>query len=82
MPRHLSTPAPPWEYRKDRWERAKEQSPNDCPIKGNISNDEKIYHTPWSRNYCQTKINAENGKKWFCDEAVAIAAGWRSSRSR
>lgn len=40
---------PAWDYRADRWERAAEQAPDGCPIKGNVSSkDELIYHTPWS----------------------------------
>jgi len=73
---------PPWEYRANRWERAAAASPRPgCPIKGNISSEgERIYHTPWSPNYGQTVINEESGERWFCDEAEAIAAGWRPPR--
>lgn len=73
---------PPWEYRANRWEKAAAASPRPgCPIKGNISSDgEYIYHTPWSPNYNQTVIKDESGEQWFCDEAEAIAAGWRSPR--
>lgn len=75
---------PPWEYRANRWERAAEASPRPgCPIKGNISSgDERIYHTPWSPWYGRTKINEADGERWFCDEAEAVAAGWRPARWR
>lgn len=76
---------PPWLYREDRWKRAAARSPHPgCPIKGNISvrNGERIYHTPWSPNYEQTDINEKKGERWFCDEAEAIAAGWRPAKPR
>jgi hypothetical protein len=41
----------PWDYRAHRWKVAAQESPEGCPIKGNISRDgEKIYHTPWGHN--------------------------------
>ena len=79
-----ATPTPPWEYRANRWERAAAASPRKgCPIKGNIGSDgERIYHTPWSPWYTRTKVNPSAGERWFCDEAEAIAAGWRPAASR
>ncbi|WP_244505558.1 thermonuclease family protein [Methyloceanibacter stevinii] len=73
---------PPWEYRKDRWQRAADASPRPgCPIKGNInSNGEHIYHTPWSPVYDRTQIDTAADERWFCDEAEATAAGWRPAR--
>ncbi|RQP08077.1 MAG: thermonuclease family protein [Paracoccus sp. BP8] len=74
---------PAWEYRADRWARAAAEAPEGCPIKGNISNKgERIYHTPWSPAYAKTRIDESRGERWFCDEAEAIAAGWRATRWR
>jgi endonuclease YncB( thermonuclease family) len=75
----------PWDYRENRWARAAAKSPRaGCPIKGNISvgSGERIYHTPWSATYDRTVIDEAKGERWFCDEAEAIAAGWRPARSR
>lgn len=74
----------PWEYREDKWERAVAAAPDGCPIKGNISarSGERIYHTPWSPNFAGTKIDESAGERWFCDEAEALAAGWRAVASR
>lgn len=74
----------PWDYRANRWERAAAASPREgCPIKGNINRrGDKIYHTPWSPWYERTKIDEAAGQRWFCDEAEAIAAGWRPAGSR
>lgn len=69
-------------YRADRWTRAVAAAPGGCPIKGNISGNERIYHTPWSAYYGRVKVNVDAGEIWFCDEAAAQAAGWRPARSR
>jgi endonuclease YncB( thermonuclease family) len=69
---------PPWQYRERRWDTATKASPHGCPIKGNINrNGERIYHTPWSRDYTRTRINVAIGERWFCNENEALAAGWR-----
>jgi endonuclease YncB( thermonuclease family) len=74
----------PSEYRSKSWKAAKTSTENvageGCVIKGNINNKgEKIYHTPWSsKNYQRTRINTSKGEQWFCNEAEALAAGWRS----
>lgn len=50
----------------------------DCLIKGNInSKGEKIYHTPDSPSYEQTKP-----EMWFCTEEEAQAAGFRPPNNR
>lgn len=70
---------PPWKYRARRWKIARQEAPEGCPIKGNISRatGDRIYHTPWSRSYDSTKISVEKGERWFCTEEEALAAGWR-----
>ena len=52
-------------------------APNGCAIKGNVTAHGRIYHMPWSPWYEQVKIEARKGKRWFCSEAEALAAGWR-----
>ena len=50
-----------------------------CLIKGNInSKGVKIYHLPGSSAYNSTKIDTDQGERWFCTEAEAIAAGWHA----
>lgn len=74
---------PAWDYRADRWSHAAGEAEDGCPIKGNISaKGEKIYHTPWSPAYGRTRIDPQKGERWFCDEAEAVAAGWRAARWR
>lgn len=70
----------PWEYRRRRWEVAIQVAPNGCPIKGNISSNGHIYHTPWSRDYAKTSVNVAKGERWFCSEKEALEAGWRQPR--
>lgn len=49
-----------------------------CMIKGNISSSGRIYHLPGSAAYDKTQIDESRGERWFCTEAEAQAAGWRS----
>lgn len=52
-----------------------------CMIKGNInSKGEKIYHCPRWRDYKKTVIDKDDGERWFCTEAEAREAGWRSPK--
>lgn len=74
------TSQPAWEFRAERWAAAEQVAPEGCVIKGNISSGGKIYHTPWSKWYKRTRISEAKGERWFCDEAEAIAAGWRPAR--
>jgi len=67
----------PWAFRAAKWSSA-DEGPNGCRIKGNISDNGMIYHTPWSPWYKRTRINLKRGERWFCDEAEALAAGWRA----
>jgi endonuclease YncB( thermonuclease family) len=72
-----------WDWRDSEWTAAAGEAPADCPIKGNISRaGERIYHTPWSRDYARTQINETYGERWFCDEEEALLAGWRAPSGR
>lgn len=51
-----------------------------CLIKGNISQNGRIYHVPGSPSYNSTKIDESSGERWFCTEAEAQAAGWRAPK--
>ena len=68
----------PWVWRAES--RTVAQETHDCAIKGNISENGKIYHTPGSKWYSRTRINEQDGERWFCSEIEALAAGWRSPR--
>lgn len=52
----------------------------DCPIKGNIGTNGRIYHRPGQRDYAATRISAAKGEAFFCAEVDAIAAGFRPAR--
>lgn len=68
---------PAWEFRAHRWAGAEQTAPNGCAIKGNVTAHGRIYHMPWSPWYGQIKMDEAKGKRWFCTEAEALAAGWR-----
>jgi endonuclease YncB( thermonuclease family) len=73
-----------WDHRAGRWETAQRTAPDapsgDCVIKGNITDNGRIYHMPWSPWYGKVRIDASRGERWFCDENEAVAAGWRPVR--
>jgi endonuclease YncB( thermonuclease family) len=53
----------------------------ECAIKGNITRKgECIYHLPGGRYYSTVKMDLSKGKRWFCSEAEAQAAGCRRSK--
>lgn len=73
---------PAWDYRHQRWSSVESSAPAGCAIKGNITKNGRIYHMPWSPWYDQIKIEPEKGKRWFCSEGEAMAAGWRPVQIR
>ncbi|WP_240705222.1 thermonuclease family protein [Pacificoceanicola onchidii] len=58
-------------------------APEGCLIKGNISRNggARIYHLPGQRHYDDTRINAAQGERWFCNTQEARAAGWRPAHN-
>ncbi len=68
---------PPWAYREQKWQTAEVKAPKGCAIKGNVTKNGKIYHVPWGDWYGKVKVEEGKGERWFCDEAEAVAAGWR-----
>jgi endonuclease YncB( thermonuclease family) len=55
-------------------------NPN-CIIKANLkSRSECIYHVPGGHFYDQLKMEPTSGRRWFCTEAEAQAAGCRKSK--
>jgi endonuclease YncB( thermonuclease family) len=48
-----------------------------CIIKGNVNREgERIYHIPGGASYAKVNMDVP-GKRWFCSEDEAKAAGWR-----
>lgn len=66
-----------WDFRANEWIDAAAAAPKGCAIKGNVSSKGNIYHMPWSPWYGKVKMDGAPGKRWFCSEAEAQAAGWR-----
>ena len=48
-----------------------------CPIKGNVSENGRIFHLPGGSFYGRTAIDEGRGERWFCTPDQAVAAGWR-----
>ncbi len=69
----------PSDYRAQKWEEAKREFPEGCPIKGNVRGGRRIYVLPWARGYERVKISSRKGERWFCSEDEAVAAGWKPS---
>lgn len=72
---------PAWTYRESKWQTAEVAAPQGCAIKGNITGNGRIYHVPWSEWYGRVKVEPNQGERWFCNEAEAVAAGWRPARA-
>lgn len=52
-----------------------------CVIKGNLARaDQCIYHVPGGRYYDTLRMEPASGRRWFCSEAEAEAAGCRRSK--
>ena len=52
----------------------------DCIIKGNVNREgERIYHMPGGTSYAKVNMDVP-GKRWFCSEDEAKAAGWRPAK--
>lgn len=66
----------PSEFRSKRWEEAKAQAPEGCPIKG-VARSSRTYVLPWSPTYDNVRVRESRGDRWFCSEQEARAAGWR-----
>jgi endonuclease YncB( thermonuclease family) len=71
----------PWDFRRDEWKVAEATSPKGCAIKGNVSSRGRVYHMPWDPWYEAVSMDIAKGKRWFCSEAEAMAAGWRRASS-
>lgn len=75
------------DFRARKWQTAESgaptTAPQGCVIKGNVTRKgERIYHTPWSPWYHNVRMDQDKGKRWFCNEAEAVAAGWRPAMAR
>ncbi|WP_029032191.1 thermonuclease family protein [Salinarimonas rosea] len=68
----------PWEHRAaQRAGSTDSVGPNGCTIKGNVGRSgRRLYHTPASPSFAETRIDETRGERWFCSEAQARAAGF------
>ena len=70
--------ARPDDYRAQKWEEAKRDAPDGCPIKGNVKGGRRIYVLPWTQGYERVRMSGK-GDRWFCSESEAREAGWKPS---
>ncbi len=71
----------PSDYRTRIWDAAKVAAPNGCPVKGQVAGSRRTYLMPWAGGYARAGVRPERGERWFCDEAEAVAAGFKPPRS-
>ena len=74
---------PPWDWRQMQRRRtasanASAAAPEGCAIKGNISASGRIFHSPGTRYYSDTRVDTAQGERWFCSAREARDAGWRA----
>jgi endonuclease YncB( thermonuclease family) len=69
----------PQDWRSRVWAEAKGRAPEGCPIKGAVKGGDRIYVLPWATEYSRIRVSARRGERWFCSEADAVAAGFRSA---
>lgn len=67
----------PSDYRAQKWEEAKREAPDGCPIKGNVRGGRRVYVVPWSPGYERVKVSRSRGERWFCSESEARDAGFK-----
>jgi endonuclease YncB( thermonuclease family) len=67
----------PAEWRAKVWDEAKRQSPDGCPIKGDVTRSVRVYVMPWSPDYARVRVQTARGDRWFCSEQEALAAGFK-----
>ncbi len=70
--------ARPDDYRAQKWEEARREAPEGCPIKGNVKGGRRIYVLPWAQGYERVRMGGK-GDRWFCSESEAREAGWKPS---
>jgi endonuclease YncB( thermonuclease family) len=69
----------PSDYRAQKWEEAKREAPDGCPIKGSVRGSRRYYVVPWARGYERVRVSRSRGERWFCSEAEAQEAGFKPS---
>lgn len=67
----------PEEFRQRHWDSASSKAPNGCPIKGQVSRNDRTYVAPWQTGYNRARVRTDKGERWFCSEHEAVAAGFK-----
>ncbi len=67
----------PSEFRVKKWDEARANAPDGCPIKGLVTGSGRSYVMPWASDYSTRKVRVSRGERWFCSEQDAAAAGFK-----
>src|SRR5262245_43285402 len=70
----------PAELRAKAWEEAKRNAPDGCPIKGQVTGQERVYVLPGTPDYQRVRVQTSRGDRWFCSEQEAAAAGFKEAQ--
>jgi endonuclease YncB( thermonuclease family) len=70
----------PAELRAKAWEEAKRRAPDGCPIKGQVTGQERVYVMPGTAFYERARVQTARGDRWFCSEQDAASAGFKAAQ--
>ncbi len=70
----------PAEFRAKAWEEAKRRAPDGCPIKGQVTGQERVYVVPGTPDYERLRVQPSRGDRWFCSEQDAASAGFKAAQ--
>jgi endonuclease YncB( thermonuclease family) len=70
----------PAEFRAKAWEEAKRRAPDGCPIKGQVTGQERVYVLPGTPSYERLRVLTARGDRWFCSEQDAASAGFKAAQ--
>jgi endonuclease YncB( thermonuclease family) len=73
----IGEPLRPAEIRARAWEEARRRAPDGCPIKGQVTGEERVYVLPGTPAYDRARVQPARGDRWFCSEQDAAAAGFK-----
>jgi endonuclease YncB( thermonuclease family) len=72
--------ARPAAFRAKAWEEAKRRAPDGCPIKGQVTGQERVYVLPGAPDYERVRVQSSRGDRWFCSEQEAASAGFKAAQ--
>ena len=71
----------PSDYRAQKWEEAKREAPDGCPIKGSVRGGRRFYIVPWARGYERVRVSQSRGERWFCSRIRSAGSRLQAVRA-